>query len=140
MPCIKMPSCDFGNIMSYYYSVTLQLFDWMQHYGKTNIASYSSYMKFMGRRLNPLTVLEIYNSIKDKSIRNSVSICNSVLNCLVKSGKFDSSLKLFNQMKQDGLMPDIVTYSTVCKLLFSNILIFMEFTDLSIVCLCNPNY
>ncbi|CAA3028366.1 pentatricopeptide repeat-containing At1g10910, chloroplastic isoform X1 [Olea europaea subsp. europaea] len=90
-----------------------QLFDWMQHYGKTNIASYSSYMKFMGRRLNPLTVLEIYNSIKDKSIRNSVSICNSVLNCLVKSGKFDSSLKLFNQMKQDGLMPDIVTYSTL---------------------------
>ncbi|XP_022896962.1 pentatricopeptide repeat-containing protein At1g10910, chloroplastic-like [Olea europaea var. sylvestris] len=90
-----------------------QLFDWMQHYGKTNIASYSSYMKFMGRRLNPLKVLEIYNSIKDKSIRNSVSICNSVLNCLVKSGKFDSSLKLFSQMKQDGLMPDIVTYSTL---------------------------
>ncbi|KAL2477530.1 Pentatricopeptide repeat-containing protein [Forsythia ovata] len=90
-----------------------QLFDWMQQYGKTNIASYSSYMKFMGRHLNPIKVLEIFNSINDKSTRNSVSICNSVLNCLVKSGKFESSLKLFNQMKQDGLIPDIVTYSTL---------------------------
>nr|POE88981.1 pentatricopeptide repeat-containing protein, chloroplastic [Quercus suber] len=29
----------------------------------------------------------------------------------VWNGKFDSSIKMLHQMKQDGLMPDIVTYS-----------------------------
>lgn len=92
----------------------LQLFDWMQLHGKTNIASYSSYIKFVGRDSNSAKAIEIYNSIKDDSTRSNVSVCNSTLCCLIKCGKFNSSLKLFNQMKQTGLVPDIVTYSTVC--------------------------
>ncbi|KAL0384562.1 UNVERIFIED_CONTAM: Pentatricopeptide repeat-containing protein, chloroplastic [Sesamum radiatum] len=90
-----------------------QLFEWMQQHGKTNTASYSSYIKFIGRDSNYMKALEIYNSIKDDSTRNNVSVCNSTLYCLIKSGKFHSSLKLFNQMKQAGLVPDIVTYSTL---------------------------
>ncbi|KAG8368771.1 hypothetical protein BUALT_Bualt15G0081400 [Buddleja alternifolia] len=93
-----------------------QLFDWMREHGKTNIASYSSYIKFIGRDSNSMKALEIYNSIKDESTRNNVSVCNSTLYCLIKSGKFESSLKLFNQMKQAGLIPDIVTYSTFSSL------------------------
>lgn len=88
----------------------------MQQNGKISFASYSSYIKLMGKSLNPGKALEIYNSIKVESTRNHVSICNSVLSCLVKSGNFESSIKLFRQMKQDGLKPDIVTYSTVCIL------------------------
>lgn len=68
----------------------------------------------MGKSLSPVKALEIYNSIKDESTRNHVSVCNSVLSCLVRNGKFESSITLFRQMKQDGLVPDIVTYSTVC--------------------------
>ncbi|KAK4438286.1 Pentatricopeptide repeat-containing protein, chloroplastic [Sesamum alatum] len=90
-----------------------QLFEWMQQHGKTNTASYSSYIKFIGRDSNYMKALEIYNSIKDDSTRNNVSVCNSTLYCLIKSGKFHSSLKLFNQMKQGGLVPDIITYSTL---------------------------
>ncbi|XP_020552100.1 pentatricopeptide repeat-containing protein At1g10910, chloroplastic isoform X2 [Sesamum indicum] len=90
-----------------------QLFEWMQQHGKTNTASYSSYIKFIGRDSNYMKALEIYNSIKDDYTRNNVSVCNSTLYCLIKSGKFHSSLKLFNQMKQAGLVPDIVTYSTL---------------------------
>ncbi|KAL3638164.1 hypothetical protein CASFOL_018034 [Castilleja foliolosa] len=90
-----------------------QLFDWMRQHDKTNIASYSSYIRFVGRDSNSMKALEIYNSIKDESTRNNVSVCNSTLYCLIKSGKFDSSVKLFNQMKQAGLVPDIVTYSTL---------------------------
>lgn len=90
-----------------------QLFGWMQQNGKISFASYSSYIKLMGKRLNPGKALEIYNSIKVESTRNHVSVCNSVLSCLVKSGNFESSVKLFHQMKQDGLKPDIVTYSTL---------------------------
>lgn len=92
----------------------MQLFDWMQNHAKTNIASYSSYIKFVGRDSNSAKALEIYNSIKDESTRINVSVCNSTLSCLIKCGKFNSSLKLFNQMKQAGLVPDIITYSTVC--------------------------
>ncbi|XP_041991645.1 pentatricopeptide repeat-containing protein At1g10910, chloroplastic-like isoform X1 [Salvia splendens] len=90
-----------------------QLFDWMRRHGKNNIASYSSYIKFVGRDSNAAKALEIYNSIKDDSTRSNVSVCNSTLSCLIKCGKFNSSLKLFNQMKQAGLIPDIITYSTL---------------------------
>ncbi|EYU26539.1 hypothetical protein ABFS82_02G067900 [Erythranthe guttata] len=90
-----------------------QLFNWMRQHGKTNIASYSSYIKFVGRDSNATKAVEIYNSIKDDSTKTNVSVCNSTLYCLIKSGKFESGLKLFNQMKQAGLEPDIVTYSTL---------------------------
>ncbi|XP_015893655.2 pentatricopeptide repeat-containing protein At1g10910, chloroplastic [Ziziphus jujuba] len=90
-----------------------QLFEWMQQNGKISVSSYSSYIKFMGKSLNPVKALEIYNSIQDESAKRNVFICNSVLSSLVRSGKFDSSIKLFNQMKQGGLAPDVVTYSTL---------------------------
>ncbi|KAL1809561.1 hypothetical protein DCAR_0729111 [Daucus carota subsp. sativus] len=90
-----------------------QLFAWMQRTRKISFASYSSYIKHMGKSLDPVKALEIYDSITDESTRNHVSVCNSVLSCLVRSGKYDSSVKLFHQMKRDGLSPDIVTYSTL---------------------------
>ncbi|KAF3435174.1 hypothetical protein FNV43_RR22261 [Rhamnella rubrinervis] len=90
-----------------------QLFEWMQQNGKISASSYSSYIKFMGKSLNPVKALEIYNSIQDESAKRNVFICNSVLTSLVWSGKFDSSIKMFHQMKKDGLAPDVVTYSTL---------------------------
>ncbi|XP_075486863.1 pentatricopeptide repeat-containing protein At1g10910, chloroplastic isoform X1 [Primulina tabacum] len=90
-----------------------QLFDWMQQHGKTNSASYSSYIKFVGRGSNSMKAIEIYSNIKDETMRGNVSVCNSTLYCLIKSGKIESSFKLFNQMKGAGLVPDIVTYSTL---------------------------
>jgi pentatricopeptide repeat protein len=70
-------------------------------------------MKFMGKSLNPVKAIEIYNGIHDESAKNNVFICNSVLSCLVRNGKFERSINLFQQMKINGLMPDAVTYSTV---------------------------
>ncbi|OVA03747.1 Pentatricopeptide repeat [Macleaya cordata] len=90
-----------------------KLFDWMKKRGKINIASYSSFIKFMGKSRNPIKALETYNSIQDESTRNNVSVCNSILGCLIRNGKFESSIKLFDQMKQSGLTPDAVTYSTL---------------------------
>ncbi|XP_050232045.1 pentatricopeptide repeat-containing protein At1g10910, chloroplastic [Mercurialis annua] len=90
-----------------------KIFDWMKKHDKVNVSSYSSYLNFMGKSLNPVKALEFYNDIPDESTKTNVFICNSVLNCLVKSGKFDSSLKLFHKMKQDGLKPDAITYSTL---------------------------
>lgn len=90
-----------------------QLFNWMEQHGKTNIATYSGYIKFMRKSLSPLQVLDIYNNIRDESAKNNVSVCNAILDCLIKNRKFDSSFKLFEQMKRGGLIPDIVTYSTL---------------------------
>lgn len=67
----------------------------------------------MGLSHNPNKALEIYYGIPDKSMKVNVSVCNSILGCMVANGRFDSSLKLFELMKDDGLLPDLVTYSTV---------------------------
>ncbi|KAK6240948.1 Pentatricopeptide repeat - like 10 [Theobroma cacao] len=90
-----------------------ELFDWMQQHGKTNGSSYSSFIKIMGKKLSPIKALEIYNSIPDESTRINVFICNSLLSSLVRNGKFESGIKLFEKMKQDGLTPDSVTYNTL---------------------------
>ena len=102
----------------YYYFSIWQLFDWMQQNGKISPSSYSSYIKFMGESHNPVGVLEIYNRIEDESTKTNVFVCNSVLGSLVRNGKFDSSMKLFSQMKQNGLKPDVFTYSTVWVIYF----------------------
>ncbi|KAI3715714.1 hypothetical protein L6452_22700 [Arctium lappa] len=90
-----------------------QLFEWMQENMKLNFASYSSYVKLMGKSLHPNKALEIYNGIEDNLTRVNPSVCNSVLGCLTKNGKLDSSLELFRHMKRDGLVPDVITYSTL---------------------------
>ncbi|XP_068647317.1 pentatricopeptide repeat-containing protein At1g10910, chloroplastic [Aristolochia californica] len=90
-----------------------QIFYWMQSRGKTNFASYSSFIKFMGKSHDPKLALQAYSTIQDDSTRHNVSICNAVLGCLIRNGKFDSSLKLFSEMKKGGLKPDVVTYSTL---------------------------
>ncbi|XP_077211831.1 pentatricopeptide repeat (PPR) superfamily protein isoform X2 [Tasmannia lanceolata] len=89
------------------------IFDWMQMHGKINVGSYSSFIKFMGMSRNPIKALQVYNSIDDETTRNNVSIYNAVLGCLIKNGKFDTGIKLFYQMKKDGLTPDAVTYSSL---------------------------
>jgi len=62
----------------------LQLFEWMLKHGKINAASYSSYIKFMAESRNTSKALNVYKSISDEAMRNNVSICNSVLSCLVR--------------------------------------------------------
>lgn len=99
-----------------------QIFDWMQRCEKLNFASYSSFFKYMGISGNLMKGLQVYDSISDKSTKMNVSVCNSVLGCLVRNAKFEKSMELFDQMKDDGLQPDLVTYSTVCDIDFLYIL------------------
>ncbi|CAD5312366.1 unnamed protein product [Arabidopsis thaliana] len=84
----------------------------MQQHGKISVSTYSSCIKFVGAK-NVSKALEIYQSIPDESTKINVYICNSILSCLVKNGKLDSCIKLFDQMKRDGLKPDVVTYNTL---------------------------
>lgn len=88
----------------------------MQLHGKISASSYTSYITYTGKSPNPLKALEIYRGIAEHSMRMNTYICNAVLSCLIKNGKYDSSIKVFQEMKQDGLLPDVVTYSTVFSL------------------------
>lgn len=87
----------------------------MQENKKIDAYSYSHYIKFMANKLDASAMLQLYNNIQDASVKDNVYICNSVLRCLLRNGKFDTTIKLFRQMKEDGLIPDLVTYSTVCN-------------------------
>ncbi|WVY93288.1 hypothetical protein V8G54_032376 [Vigna mungo] len=90
-----------------------QLFKWMQENNKIDVSSYSHYMRFMASNLDAAEMLQLYHNIQDESARKNILVCNSVLGCLIKKGKFDSGMKLFQQMRLDGLVPDLVTYSTL---------------------------
>ncbi|KAJ1435010.1 Tetratricopeptide-like helical domain superfamily [Sesbania bispinosa] len=101
----------FGN--SNEFNHISQLFLWMQENKKLDVSSYSHYVRFMANKLDAATMLKLYDSIQDESAKDNVYVCNSVLSCLIKKGKFDTAIKLFQQMKEDGLVPDVVTYSTL---------------------------
>ncbi|CAH2038321.1 unnamed protein product [Thlaspi arvense] len=101
---------DFG--ISGRWQDLIQLFDWMQQHGNISVSTYSSCIKFVGAK-SVSKALEIYQSIPDESAKTNVYICNSILSSLVKNGKLDSCIKLFDQMKRDGLKPDVVTYNTL---------------------------
>uniref|UniRef100_A0ACD5TQ13 Uncharacterized protein n=1 Tax=Avena sativa TaxID=4498 RepID=A0ACD5TQ13_AVESA len=95
------------------WDVLSKIFGWMQEHDMLNIASYSSYFKYLGLSRNAAKVLQVYGAIQDNSIRVHVSICNSVLGCLVKNGRSDSTFKLYDEMIREGLSPDLFTYSTL---------------------------
>jgi pentatricopeptide repeat protein len=105
----------------------------MQEHEKLNVASYRIYLKYMGLSRNPVKAITAYNSIQDVDIRLHVSVCNSVLGCLARNGRMESALKLFDQMKCDGLLPNLVTYSTVCNLNLS-LLFFTKFLFITYLC------
>ncbi|RLM93388.1 pentatricopeptide repeat-containing protein [Panicum miliaceum] len=90
-----------------------KVFEWMQEREMTNAASYSSYFKYLGLSRDPARALQVYGAIQDRPMRVQVSVCNSVLGCLVKNGRFDSSFKLYDEMIREGLSPDPFTYSTL---------------------------
>ncbi|XP_027330139.1 pentatricopeptide repeat-containing protein At1g10910, chloroplastic [Abrus precatorius] len=90
-----------------------QLFSWMQENDKVDVSSYSHYIRFMANKMDAAKMLKLYHSIPDEAAKNDILVCNSILSFLIKNGKFDSAVKLFQQMKEDGLVPDVVTYSTL---------------------------
>ncbi|KAL6881948.1 hypothetical protein ACP4OV_011420 [Aristida adscensionis] len=75
-----------------------KVFKWMQEHEMTNTASYSSYFKYLGLGRNPSRALQVYGAVQDRSMKVHVSVCNSILGCLVKNGRLDSSFKLYDEM------------------------------------------
>ena len=78
-----------------------------------NFASYSSFIKYMGESRNLTKALQVYDCIEDDSTKFNVSVCNSLLGCMLRERKFESATKMFEEMKKNGMIPDLFTYSTV---------------------------
>ena len=83
----------------------------------------------MANKLDASTMLKLYNDIQDESAKDNVYVCNSVLSCLIKKGKFDTAIRLFRQMKHDGLVPGLVTYSTVCNSFLHRFCFLVTYTN-----------
>ncbi|CAN6457204.1 unnamed protein product [Victoria cruziana] len=102
-----------GCCLILFFHVLQQLFDWMQKCDNANVASYSTFFKYMGKSHNLVKALRVYNNIGDECTICNASVCNALLGCFVRHGKFETSINLFEEMKKSGLTPDLVTYSTL---------------------------
>lgn len=91
-----------------------QLFDWMKEREKLSAPTYTSFFSVLGKAGRAERALYIFNELPVLDpVRSNVFVCNSILSTLVYNGKVDKALRLFEQMKVDGLQPDLITYSTV---------------------------
>ncbi|KAG5222210.1 pentatricopeptide repeat-containing protein [Salix suchowensis] len=64
----------------------------------------------------PKEIIEVKNILFDwmqQHNKISASSYSSYIKCMVRNGKFDSSMQLFRKMKHNGLIPDAITYSTL---------------------------
>ncbi len=96
----------------------VQLFGWMKENKKLTAPTYTSFFSVLGKAGRAERALHIFNelSLLDP-VRCNVFICNSLLSTLVYNGKVEKALRLFDQLKTEGLQPDVITYSTVSMLL-----------------------
>jgi pentatricopeptide repeat protein len=96
----------------------VQLFGWMKENEKLTAPTYTSFFSVLGKAGRAERALHIFNelSLLDP-VRCNVFICNSLLSTLVYNGKVEKALRLFDQLKTEGLQPDVITYSTVSMLL-----------------------
>ena len=86
----------------------------MKDNDKLSAPTYTSFFSVLGKGGRVEKALHVFNDLPlDNDIRRNVYVCNSVLNTLVYNGKVDKAFRLFEQLKQEGLKPDIITYSTV---------------------------
>lgn len=114
----KLQTQDLNLVLRYFgrmqkWPEVSQLFDWMKQHGKVNAASYTSFITLMGKGCQTRIALELYCNLEDEHIKSNVFVCNSMLKCLFSNGRVETAFKLFEQMKEGGLNPDIVTYSTL---------------------------
>ncbi|GLJ07104.1 hypothetical protein SUGI_0058330 [Cryptomeria japonica] len=114
----KLLTSDLNLILRYFGSLRrwediCQLFHWMEKHGNVTASSYTSFITLMGKARLPKNALELYCNSKDTSIKSNVIVCNAMLKCLISNGRFETAFKLFEQMQDGGLIPDIVTYSTL---------------------------
>lgn len=114
----KLQTQDLNLVLRYFgrmqkWQEVSQLFDWMKQHGKVSAASYTSFITLMGKGRQTRVALELYYNLEDEDIKSNVFVCNSMLKCLISNGRVETAFKLFEQMKEGGLNPDIVTYSTL---------------------------
>ncbi|TYK18774.1 pentatricopeptide repeat-containing protein [Cucumis melo var. makuwa] len=106
------------------------LFEWMQETGKTNISSYSSYIKFMGRGLNPLKALEmltgcirvkhgyakameLLKELQDNGLCMDCVLYGTLIAICASHNRLEDAESFFNQMRAEGHSPNMFHYGSL---------------------------
>ncbi|KAL2636275.1 hypothetical protein R1flu_007754 [Riccia fluitans] len=92
---------------------SIVLFDWMKEHGKVSAPTYTSFFSVLGKVSQVDKALEAFVELTDREIRSNVYVWNSILSVLVCNGKVDRAFQYFRLMKEEGIEPDKVTYSTM---------------------------
>ncbi|XP_050256741.1 pentatricopeptide repeat-containing protein At1g10910, chloroplastic isoform X2 [Quercus robur] len=91
-----------------------QLFEWMQQNGKINASSYSSYMKFMRKNLNPVKMKQ------DGLMPDVVTYSTLLAGCIKVKHGYSKALELVRELQHSGLHMDSVIYGTLLAICASH--------------------
>ncbi len=81
-----------------------------------NTILYTTMIKAFNRINNITKVLEIFNKMKkDKANLPNIVTFNSVIDCCVKCNNMREAETKFEELKLNGLKADIITFSTLIK-------------------------
>ncbi|KAL3677547.1 hypothetical protein R1sor_027495 [Riccia sorocarpa] len=101
----------FGRLGKWRESVSL--FNWMKEQQKVSAPSYTSFFSVLGKVGQVDKALQAFTHLTDPDIRSNVFVWNSVLSVLVCNARVDKAFHYFRLMKEEGVEPDRITYSTM---------------------------
>ena len=91
----------------------MQVFDWMKANKKLRAQSVSVYIVLMAKAGQHNRALQSYRDITDPDIKLNKFVCNTLLKVLIGATLVEKAFKVFEDMKADGFLPDVYSYSIV---------------------------
>lgn len=114
----KLAPSDFGSMLQQLMQLKKWdkvglVFDWMKVNKKLKPQSVSNFIMMMGRAGFHYRALRAYKGLTDLNIKLNKFVCNALLKTLVDAGSIEKAFALFDEMKADGFVPDVYSYSTI---------------------------
>lgn len=100
------------------WSKALQVFNWMR--GTENLkpdnATISVVLRILGRESQLLAASKLFESLQTEGYSLNVYAYTSLISALARSRNFKQALGFFEQMKEEGPQPSLVTYNVIIDL------------------------
>lgn len=114
----KLDSSDFNAILRRFgdlekWQQVGLVFDWMKVNKKLVPTTVTSFFAMMGKAGHPEKALRAYKGLTISDIRRNKFVCNALFKILIESAYVKEAFNLFDEIKMDGFMPDLYTYSTL---------------------------
>jgi pentatricopeptide repeat protein len=75
--------------------------------------SVSIYIVSMGKAGQHIRALRSYKDLTDPDIKQNKFVCNTLLKVLSRAAYVEKAFQLFEDMKAEGFIPDVYSYSIV---------------------------